>query len=127
MVSLGVVDVELQRPALVRLDQREQVLALVKHRVRADDAVRVAPQPRDRRRRVGLDVEDVPDVLVGALEGAEADADSEEALAAPRRARGDEDLADLERKTDAVQFRNTLGNLKSTSCCNEIESGVSLD
>lgn len=95
VVCLGVVDVELERPALVRLDQREEVLALVQHGVGADDEVGVAPQPGDLGRRVGLDVEDVPHVLVGALERAEPDADPEETLAAPGRAGGDEDLSDL--------------------------------
>ena len=77
------------------LDQREQVLRFVQDGVRADDEVRVRAQSSVFGRGGGGDVQNVPDVLVGALERAEADGDAKKALAAPQVAWGDEDFADL--------------------------------
>ena len=37
----------------------------------------------------------MPDILIGALEGAESDGDAQEALSAPRSRRGDADLPDV--------------------------------
>jgi hypothetical protein len=80
MVRFRVVDVQLERPTLVSLDQRKEVLGLVEHRVGADDVVCVRPQAGVLGRARRQHLEDVPDVFVGALEGAETDGDSEEAL-----------------------------------------------
>ena len=95
MVRLRVVDVQLERPPLVGLDQREEVLRLMQHRVGADDVVGVGPQTRALRRTGRQNLQDVPDVFVGPLEGAEPDGDAEESLPAPQRARSDEYFADL--------------------------------
>ena len=95
VVGLRVVDVQLERPPLVSLDQREEVLGLVQHRVGADDVVGVGPQTRALRRTGRQDLQNVPDVLVGALEGAEPDGDAQKALTAPQRARCNKYFANL--------------------------------
>lgn len=55
-IAVRVVHVELQLAALVRLDQREQVLALVQHRVGADDVVRVRLQAGQAGGRVRVHI-----------------------------------------------------------------------
>lgn len=66
-------------------------------RICPDDEVRVAPETCGLRGAVGMHLEDVPHVLVGALKRAEADGDAEKALSAPQGARGDEHLPDLKK------------------------------
>ncbi len=90
------------------LYQGEQIFRLVQNGVGANDEVGKRPQAGDFGRTLRIDVEDVPDVFIGALERAKADGDSEEALAAPRGARRDEDFADGLRLTAVNRHRDLL-------------------
>ena len=95
MVRLRVVNIKLERPALVSLDEAEQVLRLVEDRISPDDEVGMAPEPGGLGGAVRVDVKNVPDVLIRSLERAEPDGDPEETLSAPGCAWRDKDLSDL--------------------------------
>ena len=95
MISLCVVDVELEGAAFVSLDQREEILGLVQDRVGPDDVIRELAEAGVLGRARGLDIEDVPHVLVGTLERAEADGDAEKALSPPQSTGSYEDFPDL--------------------------------
>ena len=112
VIRLGVIDVQLERPALVSLDQRKQIFGLVKHRVGADDVIRVRSQSGIFSRTRRMNFEDVPNVLVGALERTETDGDAEKALAAPQRARRDKNLANLKIKFWVI---SSCSKIKKTS------------
>lgn len=78
----------------MRLDERKEVLALVQQRVGADDVVGEGAQAGCLGGGRRMHLEDVPDILVGALERTEANADAEQALATPAVAGHDAHLAD---------------------------------
>ena len=59
-----------------------------------------------------MNFEDVPNVLVGALERTETDGDAEKALAAPQRARRDKNLANLKIKFWVI---SSCSKIKKTS------------
>lgn len=97
MISLCVVDVELEGATFVSLDQREEILGLVQDRVGPDDVIRELAKAGVLGRARGLDIEDVPHVLVGTLERAEADGDAEKALSTPQSTGSYEDFPDLKK------------------------------
>lgn len=76
LILVAVVHVQLQLFAFVRLDEREEVFALVQDGVGADDVVAEGAQTGCLGGGRRVDLEDVPDVLVGSLEAAEPDGDA---------------------------------------------------
>lgn len=82
-VIVRIVNIEFERPLLVRFDQRVQIFALVQYRVGADDVVGERAETGFLGRRRRMHVQNVPHILVGALERAESYRNAEQALAAP--------------------------------------------
>lgn len=95
MIRLRIINIELQRSAFMSLNQSEKIFRLMQNRISSDDVVRVGPESGRLCGAVRLDVQDVPDVFIGAFERAEADGDAQKALAAPKGAWGYEDLTYL--------------------------------
>jgi len=108
VVRLGIVNIQLERSPFMGLDQTEKILGFMQNGVGANDEVRIAPKSGSRCGAVGLHVEYVPDVFVGALEGAETDRDSQKTLAAPCGARRDEHLTHRPRLRAVDRHRNFL-------------------
>lgn len=96
VIGFCVVDVELERPAFMGLDESEQIFRLVQDRVRTNNVVREAPKASLFSRTAGLNLQNMPNVFIGPLEGAEPNRNSKQALAAPHIARRDENLPNLQ-------------------------------
>lgn len=90
-----IVDEQFQRLIVMRFDQTEQVFALLQHRIGTDDVVRVRLQAGQCGRTARFDVQNVPDIFGGILKGTEPDRDAQQALATPRIARPNGDLANI--------------------------------
>lgn len=91
-VVVRVVDVQFQRPILVRFNQREQIFAFVQHWVRTNYVIGERSQTGRLGRRRRMHFQNVPHIFVGSLERTEANRDAEQTLAAPRGARGQTQL-----------------------------------
>ena len=111
MICLRVVDIQLERSALVSLDQTVEVLALVQHAVCSYDVVTELSQARQLGRTVPSHVQDVPHILIGSLEAAEPDADAQQSLASPQCAGSDEQLPDCPCLAAVHRHANLLLNV----------------
>ena len=95
MVRFSVVNIQFQRSTFVCLNQSKKILRFVKDRICSNDVIGETPKASLFCWTVSLHVQNMPNIFVGTLKGAEAYRYTKKALSTPSIARRNKNFSNL--------------------------------